>query len=122
MPDSPTVVLVVEDEAFIRMIAADTLAENGFAVIEAEDAATALGLLDEHSEVRVMFTDINMPGDINGLDLAEIVATRRPEIRLIVTSGARRLETGDLPDNGIYLAKPYRPAELAAVVRGQIQP
>ncbi len=70
---APIVVLVVDDEAVLRFIASDVLEESGFQVLEAEDANAALKVLAEHPGVRVLFTDINMPGALDGLDLAREV-------------------------------------------------
>lgn len=111
-------VLVVEDEVFVRMIAADVLEESGFAVIEAADALQALDQLAKHN-VAVLFTDINMPGEIDGLQLADIVAVRYPRVKVIVTSGRQWLETENLPDHGIYLPKPYRADQLTQLVQLQ---
>lgn len=115
---APTV-LLVEDEPFVRIVAADSLVDNGFCVLEAQDAEAALRLLDEHAEVAVLFTDINMPGPIDGLGLAEIVARQRPEVKVVVTSGRERIDDSRLPDHGVYLPKPYQPAQLASVIRAQ---
>ncbi|MGN7999461.1 response regulator [Sphingomonas sp. 22176] len=112
------VVLVVEDETFVRMIAADALAESGFQVLEAPDAMEALALLERH-EVAVVFTDINMPGEIDGLQLADIVAVRFPRVRVIITSGKQWLEPEQLPDDSLFLPKPYRPKQLAKLVGQQ---
>jgi len=110
-------ILVVEDETFIRLMAADSLADCGFDVIQACDAAEALHILETHEEVDILFTDINMPGEMDGLQLANMVSARRPDVRLVVTSGAERILAAPLPGSGIYLAKPYRPDELAAAMR-----
>ncbi|MGN7998946.1 response regulator [Sphingomonas sp. 22176] len=108
-------VLVVDDETFVRMIAADTLEESGFRVIEAPNALEALDILAQH-QVAVVFTDINMPGSIDGLQLADIVAVRYPHVKVIVTSGRQWLPPEALPDDSVFLPKPYRPADLAALV------
>ena len=115
--NSPTV-LIVEDEFLVRMIAADSLSESGFTVLEAQDAEEALDLLDRN-HVAVLFTDVNMPGPINGLELAETVVARWPEVKVVVTSGRERIDESRLPDNGVYLPKPYQPAQLAETVRAQ---
>lgn len=109
-------ILVVEDETLIRLIAADALEESGFKVLEACNAAEALTLLDEHGEVAVLFTDINMPGEMDGLALARHVARERPEIKVIITSGKQWLDSSSLPDEGMFLPKPYRPSQLTAAV------
>ncbi|UYY79635.1 response regulator [Sphingomonas sp. R1] len=111
-------VLVVEDESFVRMIAADVLEESGFRVLEAPDASVALDLLKQH-DVAVVFTDINMPGPIDGLDLARIVTERFPHVKVIVTSGKQWLGPEDLPDASVFLPKPYRPAQLTRLIEAQ---
>jgi DNA-binding NtrC family response regulator len=111
-------VLVVEDETFVRMIAADALEESGFRVIEAAHAQGALDILAQH-EVAVVFTDINMPGSIDGLQLAGIVAERYSHIKVIITPGRHWLDPGVLPDATVFLPKPYRPTDLTGLVEKQ---
>jgi len=113
-------VLVVEDEMFIRMVAVDTLEDRGYVILEAGDAREALELLEQKPGISLIFTDINMPGDIDGLDLATEVAKRWPEIEIIVTSGAVRLSDDVIPDEGVFLPKPYSPADLARLVKAQL--
>lgn len=115
--EEPTV-LVVEDETFVRMIAADVLAESGFQVLETPDAVEALSLLEKH-QVAVVFTDINMPGPIDGLELADIVAVRFPGVKVIITSGKQWLGPEQLPDDSLFLPKPYRPKQLTRLVGQQ---
>jgi CheY-like chemotaxis protein len=114
-------VLVVEDEALVRMAAVDALADSGLPSFEAGDAEEALRLLDEHSEISLVFTDINMPGEMDGLQLARKVHEARPSVELIVTSGQQRLQDRDLPDHGSFLCKPYGPSQLVALVRQKMQ-
>ncbi len=97
---APIVVLVVDDEAVLRFIASDVLEESGFQVLEAEDAKAALKVLADHPGVRVLFTDINMPGALDGLDLAREVHERWPAIKLVVTSGRPRPSDSEIPDSG----------------------
>ncbi len=111
-PPVPTLVLVVDDEAVLRFLATDTLEDHGYRVIEAEDAGTALKLLAEHPDVRVLFTDVNMPGAIDGLELAREVHARWPAVKLIVTSGRLNLSAGEIPDAGHFVPKPYSPDAL----------
>lgn len=112
----PAVILVVEDEPFIRMLAADALAARGMTVLEADCAEEALALLDIHDRIDLLFTDVDMPGAMNGLEMAEIVTTRRPEMKLIVTSGAKQMAEWEIPDHGIFIPKPYNARYLIDVV------
>ena len=106
------VVLVVEDEALIRMHAADMIRDLGFEVIEATDADQAISLLESTSEISVVFTDIQMPGSMDGLRLVAVVRKRWPPVALLVTSGQFRPRGGDLPENTHFLPKPYIAGEL----------
>jgi DNA-binding NtrC family response regulator len=114
---APRYVLVVEDEPLIRMNAVDMLGEAGFAVLEAANADAALGLLEARAhEIAALFTDIRMPGSMDGMALVALVAERWPDIRPFVTSGHTALRDADIPDHGRFLAKPYRSAQLTAVI------
>ncbi|MER2265442.1 response regulator [Methylobacterium oxalidis] len=113
----PVAILVVEDEVMVRMIATDILADEGFRVIEARDAKEALTLLEARTDVRVVFTDCNMPGEIDGIGLAHLVHRRWPQIGIIVTSGRVRPAPGDLPQGARFVAKPYRRSTLLDEVR-----
>lgn len=116
-PAPPVVALVAEDEFLLRMEAADTLADAGYTVLEVASADAALRYLEEKDGVDLLFTDVNMPGDLNGFELSREVATRWPEITIIVCSGAMRPETGDLPPKARFIDKPYSPALVHQVVR-----
>jgi CheY-like chemotaxis protein len=111
------VVLVVEDEALVRAFAADVLEEAGFEVIEAPSADYAVVVLGRRSDVVVLFTDIEMPGDLNGLDLARFVHDQYPAIRIVVVSGRARPAAGDLPPNVIFFAKPYSAETIIRAAR-----
>jgi CheY-like chemotaxis protein len=100
-------VLVVDDEPLVRMYAVDVLSDAGHVVFEAGDANEALALIDAHPEIKVLFTDINMPGPLDGLDLARMVHRRSPGVHLILTSGRPRPLEGAIPDDGRFLPKPY---------------
>ena len=115
---APSLVLVVDDEAILRFLATDTLEDHGYRVIEAADAETALQLLAEHPDVRVLFTDVNMPGTLDGLALAREVHARWPTIKLIVTSGRLNLSASEIPDAGHFVPKPYSPDILIEHVDG----
>lgn len=115
-PQSTATVLVVDDEALIRMYAVDILQDAGFATIEAGDAEEALSLLAAHPEVSVLFTDINMPGSCDGLELARRVHALRDDVQLIITSGRMRITESELPDDGKFVAKPYEAAALTGLI------
>lgn len=106
------VVLVVEDEVLVRMLACDILRDAGYDALEAVDAREALLLLDARPDVALLFTDVDMPGEINGLGLARLVSMRWPNLPIIATSGAAIVDPVDLPANGVFLQKPYSPSSL----------
>ena len=87
---NPLTVLIVEDEPLIRLVAVDTLEDAGFAAFEASDAGQAIALLKQHKEIRILFTDVNMPGEMDGVSLAHYVRARWPEVKIVVTTGQRR--------------------------------
>ncbi len=117
MPESlPKEVLVVEDEPIIRMVAADALTDRGIMAWEAGDAHEALEVLEQHPRIGVVFTDVNMPGEMNGLGLAHEVTAMRPDVKVIVTSGAVTIASEDLPDAGTFLPKPYPTERLVNIV------
>ena len=122
MPGESVVVLVVEDEALIRMDAADRLTDAGYTVIQARNADDAIGILESRSDVKIVFTDVDMPGAMDGLKLARYVRGRWPPIKLVVTSGQVSLTDSDLPNGGRFLRKPYTTRHLtrtmAAVIAG----
>lgn len=105
MPASPpeTIILVVEDEPFIRMVAVDVLATEGRVVLEAGCVEEALAVIDAEARIDLLFTDINMPGELDGLDLAEIVYRRQPDLKLVVTSGGQNLADDEIPDHGVFI-------------------
>src|ERR687898_2055622 len=98
--DEPPVVLVVEDEPLVRMTAVDELEEAGFHVLEAANADVALAVLEARSdEVQVLFTNVDMPGSMDGMALAEQVYQRWPHIRLLISSGYARPHPNQIPDH-----------------------
>jgi CheY-like chemotaxis protein len=112
----PVTVLVVEDEPLIRMDIADELAAAGYRVLDAADAGEALQLLDARADVAVVFTDVNMPGPIDGLELGREVKRRWPEVELVVTSGRERPAKTALPPTARFLPKPYRVPDLCRIL------
>lgn len=110
------VILVVEDEAIIRMGAVFMLEEAGFTVLEAGSAHEAIGILENRDDVRAIFTDVNMPGTMDGLRLARMVRGRWPPIHLVVTSGLASPNHDDLPPGGKFIRKPYNPGDVIATL------
>ena len=121
MPDphalTPSLVLVVEDEGFVRMMAMDMLEDAGFTVVEAATADEAWRILESRSDIDVLFTDIEMPGSMSGCALAGRVAERWPHIHLIITSGRCRPAPEAVPDHGRFVPKPYCAAQVLAAFK-----
>jgi CheY-like chemotaxis protein len=113
-------VLVVEDDFLIRMTAVDFFVEAGFPVFEAGGADEAIRLLEQRADIGAVFTDVNMPGAMDGLQLAHYVRRRWPSARLILTSGRMRLRELDLPPQSVFLPKPYLGAQLAKALRERV--
>jgi len=113
---SKGVVLVVEDEPLVRMVAAATIEEAGFETVEAVGAESAIAILEDRKDIRIVFADIHMPGSMDGLRLARIVRNRWPPIELILTSGLMKIGQRDLPERSVFLAKPYSMDALTAAL------
>jgi CheY-like chemotaxis protein len=111
------VVLIVEDEFLLRMDAADAIAAAGFEVVEAANADEAIEVLESRTDITVVFTDIQMPGSMDGLKLARAVRGRWPPVKIIATSGRLHLDEADLPEGGRFLPKPYSPSQVTGVLR-----
>jgi CheY-like chemotaxis protein len=114
-PFAPAV-LIVEDEILIRMLAAEAFIEAGFIVFEAEHPVHALTLLGNGALVHVLFTDVNMPGQMNGIDLAERLKSQTPGLHIIITSALPLLRPIDHL-SAAFLSKPYDPAALSEMAR-----
>ena len=120
--EKPQVVLLVEDEPLVRMLAADVLREQGgLKVIEASNAGEALRVLEAASRVRVLVTDVEMPGSLDGFMLARLVHRAWPHIGIIVLSGRMAPEPDSMPAGALFVAKPYRPETLTWMVRDVLQ-
>jgi CheY-like chemotaxis protein len=113
---SPATILVVENEALVRLELADRLASSGLTVLVASNADEAIVLLDAHPEIEVLFTDVRMPGSMDGVRLARHVRDRWPPVKIIVASGMMGAELRDLPPGSLFLSKPYAPEALAAAM------
>jgi CheY-like chemotaxis protein len=110
-------VLLVDDEDLVRMVGADILEQGGFKVIEAANASEALAYLERDAEVMVLFTDVNMPGTPDGFGLAKLVHERWPQVKILVASGQAAPGPDDLPQDGLFLSKPYRADDLLTRLR-----
>jgi DNA-binding NtrC family response regulator len=114
---SASAILIVEDEFLISLTLAESLEDAGYSVITTFNADEAISVLESRTDIRMIITDIDMPGSMDGLKLAAAVSDRWPPIKIIVTSGKHRPGKSDLPDGSFFLAKPYRLSQLTEVVR-----
>jgi len=116
-PSSKRLVLVVEDETMLLTTTCDMLEDEGFEVLAAPDADAAINLLGSHGdEVGVLFTDVRMPGSMDGLELSRVVRERWPHIRILVTSGHIRAGSSALAGSR-FVSKPYRLTQVSALLR-----
>ncbi|CAN5229234.1 hypothetical protein BH10PSE2_BH10PSE2_17210 [soil metagenome] len=104
--DSPSIVLVVEDELMLRMRAVDIVQDAGFESLEAISADEAIKILESRDDISVLFTDIQMPGSMDGLKLAHLTHARWPHIKIILVSGQIAVTEADAPDDSKFFPKP----------------
>ena len=120
MPARPYAVLVVEDEAILRLHAIDVVEEAGFSAIEAENADEAIAILESRSDITLLLTDVSMPGSMDGLKLAHAVRNRWPPVKIVVVSGHRQVDQSELPTDSRFFGKPFQAekmiAELQAII------
>ena len=117
---SQRIVLIVEDEPLLRMLAAEVVEEAGFVALEARDADEAVILLEAHPDISLLFTDINMPGSMDGLKLAHAVRDRWPPIKILLVSGQVQLRPSELPSNSFFIRKPYQGSALVEELRAMV--
>jgi two-component system, response regulator PdtaR len=121
MQDSPVLaVLVVEDDPLVRALAVEIVEEAGYVALEASDADEAVAILETRSDIALLFTDINMPGSIDGLKLAHAVRDRWPPIKIVMVSGKVALTADDMPSNSQFFAKPYQASGMISELRSLI--
>lgn len=106
------VALIVEDEPILMLHAVDVVEGAGFEVLEAGNADEAIEVLEGRNDIRVVITDVQMPGSMDGLKLAHAVGNRWPPILIIVVSGHHRLQPGELPHDVTFLSKPYSERQM----------
>jgi CheY-like chemotaxis protein len=116
----PAVVLVVEDELLLRMRAVDMVEDAGFTSVEAVDADEAVAILESRSDISLLFTDIQMPGSMDGLKLAHAVHQRWPSIKIILVSGQLELPELDIPLESRFFGKPLEGKVMIAQMRSMI--
>jgi DNA-binding NtrC family response regulator len=116
----PAVVLIVEDEMMLRMRAVDMVEDAGYTPIEASDAAEAVAILESRSDVALMCTDIQMPGSMDGVGLAQAVHVRWPSIKIIVVSGQLKPPSIELPPCSRFFDKPLEAGQMIAQMRNMI--
>jgi two-component system, response regulator PdtaR len=117
-----SVVLVVDDEVFARLFAVQIFLDEGFTVLEAADAEEGLAMLERNEDVGLLFTDLNMPGPLDGLQLARRVRDAHPDIALVATSGCMAPCEGALPSGSRFVPKPYTAHALMTTIRDLVRP
>lgn len=110
----PFHILVVEDEPFILFVMGEHLQDEGFTVSLARNAAEALSLMEKNPDISLIFTDIDMPGGMNGLALSSTIRDRWPLVKIIITSGQRQVEITEIPDGAMFFSKPYVHEEVVS--------
>jgi CheY-like chemotaxis protein len=109
-------VLVVEDEPLVRMVALEAIEAAGFKAYAAADADEAIRILERQGNIRVVFTDINMPGSMDGIRLVHCVRDRWPPVQFIVTSGQLKFGEAELPLGSVFVSKPYSPEQIVSKI------
>jgi two-component sensor histidine kinase/CheY-like chemotaxis protein len=120
MTSAPTNVLVVEDEMILRMRAVDIVEDAGFTAVEAVNADQALAILEARSDIALLFSDIQMPGTMDGLKLAHAVHERWPAIKIILVSGQVKLTDADRPANSLFIGKPLDVKEMVVELQAML--
>ncbi len=111
------IVLVVEDDFLLRMDAVNVVRDAGFEAVEAANADEAIAIIEADPNIHVVFTDVQMPGTMDGLKLAKFIKDRWPPIKIVATSGRVRVTDKDLPEGSVFVPKPYSPALLIQTLR-----
>lgn len=111
-----SLILVVDDEALVRMNAVDLLEDAGHQVIEAANADEAILILEKRADIEIVFSDVSMPGSMDGIRLLQVIRDRWPPIRLILASG-KDLPTGArLPEGSVFIPKPYNSGDVTGAL------
>jgi CheY-like chemotaxis protein len=113
-------VLVVEDDDLLRLTSSLELAASGFRTVEARTADEAVAILDADNGIDAIFTDICMPGSMNGLALARLVRRKKPHAYVLITSGDRVPDQESMPDHSDFVPKPYALSHIAEMIHAQL--
>lgn len=116
----PYVVLVVDDEGLLRMLAADIVEEAGYSAVEARNADEAIAILERRSDIGMLITDVNMPGKFDGIALAHITHERWPSVGIMIVSGRVRPDTSSLPTGSQFMSKPFDADKVIAEIRSTL--
>jgi DNA-binding NtrC family response regulator len=116
----PAVILIVEDEMMLRMLVVDMVEDAGYTAIEASDADEAVAILESRSDIALMCTDIQMPGSMDGVGLAQAVYVRWPSVKIILVSGQSKPPSIDLPPCSRFFGKPLEARQVTAQMRNMI--
>ena len=119
-PQSPPVVLVVEDEMILRMRAVDIVEDAGFVPVEAVNADEAIGILESRDDISLLFTDVQMPGSMDGLKLAHAAHVRWPHIKIVLVSGQIAVTDEDKPDDSRFFPKPLEIQQMVLELQEMI--
>jgi CheY-like chemotaxis protein len=116
----PPIVLIVEDDMILRMRSVDIVEDAGYTPVEAVDADEALGILQSRSDIALLFTDIQMPGSMDGLQLAHAVYERWPQLKIILVSGQLKLSSAEIPRDSRFFGKPLVPGQIITEMQDMI--
>lgn len=119
--EHPAVVLVVEDEPLLRLAAVDIVEMAGFSAIAAADATEAIAILEARTDIRVVFTDVDMPRGVDGMRLAAIIRDRWPPIKVIIVSGHIEDPGDSIPAETMFFSKPYREEQIVDTLRTMVE-
>ena len=120
MANFKAVILVVEDDAVIRMCAVDLVVAAGFEALEAASADEAIRILEARPDIHLVFTDVQMPGSMDGIKLAHYIRERWPPVKLIVASGKTIIDETDLPAGARFFLKPYYENAIVEAMVGML--
>jgi two-component system, response regulator PdtaR len=120
MPVCGGVVLVVEDHPLVRMAVREVMTEAGFEALDASSASGAIRTLEARPDIRLVFTDAEMPGTMNGIGLAHYIRKRWPPVKLIIVSGKREIASEELPAGARFFHKPYRETSIVEAMIGML--